>query len=462
MRTIMRTVVVACAAFFLFATNSASGDIPLAVNHQGIVEVEGAPFSGSGEFRFALVDPATGNNLWTNDGSNLGTTTRPDSAVTLTVTDGVYSVGLGDVSVGGMTAIPATVFDSATVALRIWFSDGVHGVQRLAPDQAVTSAAYAFHALRAETANDADTLDGLHATAFSDAGHDHAFYQINGTVTDAQVPNNITVNYAATAGDADTLDGLHATAFADAGHDHAFYQINGTVTDAQVPNNITVNYAATAGDADTLDGQDATSFVSTTGPESVTGTSTGNILTVTNSGTGGVGRFEITNTASNGAALFVQTNGGGAGGSAAGFFQYWHPESSVGNALRAYSNGNDYTVYVRGIEAGEFATKGMHISTQGGQALYVQGGDVQIDQNVTVGGNHSVSGTKSAVVPTSQGNTTLYSEESSEVWFADYGFGRVENGAVTITIDPLFAETVNLDEAYHVFLQAYDDAACCT
>ncbi|MDP2948397.1 MAG: hypothetical protein Q8P22_02520, partial [Chloroflexota bacterium] len=70
----------------------------------------------------------------------------------------------------------------------------------------------------------------------------------------------------------------------------------------------------------------------------------------------------------------------------------------------------------------------------------------------------AVSGSKSAVVETSQGNRLLYTEESSEVWFTDYGFGQLKNGRAVIQMEPLFAETVNLDQPYHVFVQAYGDA----
>jgi len=68
------------------------------------------------------------------------------------------------------------------------------------------------------------------------------------------------------------------------------------------------------------------------------------------------------------------------------------------------------------------------------------------------------SGTKSAVVGTSDGSRLLYTEESTEVWFTDYGFGTLLNGAAAVTIDPVFAQTVNLAEAYHVFVQAYGPA----
>ncbi len=66
-------------------------------------------------------------------------------------------------------------------------------------------------------------------------------------------------------------------------------------------------------------------------------------------------------------------------------------------------------------------------------------------------------GTKNAVVSTSEGDRLLYTEESTEVWFSDYGFGALVDGRAEIVIDPLFAQTVNLNEPYHVFLQAYGD-----
>jgi hypothetical protein len=68
------------------------------------------------------------------------------------------------------------------------------------------------------------------------------------------------------------------------------------------------------------------------------------------------------------------------------------------------------------------------------------------------------SGTKNAVVPTADGARLLYAEEATEVWFADYGFGQLREGMAAVRIDPLFAQTVNLDVPYHVFLQAYGDA----
>src|SRR6266545_46610 len=65
-----------------------------------------------------------------------------------------------------------------------------------------------------------------------------------------------------------------------------------------------------------------------------------------------------------------------------------------------------------------------------------------------------VNGTKNAVVATPSGAKALYTEESTEVWFTDYGFGKLEKGRARILFDPSFAQTINPDEPYHVFLQA--------
>ncbi len=97
---------------------------------------------------------------------------------------------------------------------------------------------------------------------------------------------------------------------------------------------------------------------------------------------------------------------------------------------------------------------GVWIGTaMGREALGVHLGDVVVDE-----GNLEVGGTKSAVVDTQDGRRLLYAEEAAEVWFADYGFDRLVGGSSKITIDPVFAQTVNLGQPYHVFVQVYGEA----
>ena len=132
-RSIITIAMTILASFSTFAA------IPLQINHQGVIKVDGEPFNGNGDFRFALVDPDTGNNLWTNDGSNLDSNTRPTMPVNLPVINGIYNVRLGDILLSNMTTIAPTVFNDDNIVLRIWFDDGVNVVKRMTPDRVLTS-----------------------------------------------------------------------------------------------------------------------------------------------------------------------------------------------------------------------------------------------------------------------------------------------------------------------------------
>ena len=58
------------------------------------------------------------------------------------------------------------------------------------------------------------------------------------------------------------------------------------------------------------------------------------------------------------------------------------------------------------------------------------------------------SGTKSAVVETSTGRRRLFAMESPEVWFEDFGQGRLVAGRARVDLDPLFLETVTIDSEH--------------
>lgn len=69
----MRSMCVAllCLAGLLFAS-VARAQVPQFINYQGRVAVGGTNFTGTGQFKFALVDgadPAT--SYWSNDGTSL-------------------------------------------------------------------------------------------------------------------------------------------------------------------------------------------------------------------------------------------------------------------------------------------------------------------------------------------------------------------------------------------------------
>lgn len=124
--------------------------VPTRLNFQGKVAVGATPFTGTGSFRFALVDGTGATTFWSNDGTSVAGS-QPTAAVSLAVTQGIYSVQLGDTGLTNMTAVPTSVFANSDVRLRVWFDDGTNGPQMLAPDQRIASVAYAMVAGSAAT-----------------------------------------------------------------------------------------------------------------------------------------------------------------------------------------------------------------------------------------------------------------------------------------------------------------------
>jgi len=127
----------------LLSVHSVEAQVPQLINYQGRVVVGSTNFNGSGQFKFALVDTTGATTYWSNDGTSVAGAS-PTAAVQLTVTQGLYSVQLGDSTLANMTAIPASVFNNSDVRLRVWFNDGSHGFQQLAPDQRIAAVGYAM------------------------------------------------------------------------------------------------------------------------------------------------------------------------------------------------------------------------------------------------------------------------------------------------------------------------------
>jgi hypothetical protein len=127
--------------------------VPQLINYQGRVAVNNVNFDGGGQFKFALVNGDGTTTYWSNDGTSTAGS-QPSAAVSLTVTKGLYSVLLGDATLPNMQIIPNSVFDNGDVRLRVWFNDGMHGFQWLAPDQRVAAVGYAIMAATAQTVPD--------------------------------------------------------------------------------------------------------------------------------------------------------------------------------------------------------------------------------------------------------------------------------------------------------------------
>ncbi len=136
--------------------------------------------------------------------------------------------------------------------------------------------------------------------------------------------------------------------------------------------------------------------------------------------------------------------------------------SSNGNGVRGVST-NNYGLYgsgYSGVYGAATSTNGRgvegHAASDTGNYAGLFYGNVSVLGDFTVAVGH----TKSAVVDTPDyGRRALYAQESPENWFEDFGTGELRNGEAVVAIEPIFAETVNLDEDYHVFVTPLGDCA---
>jgi hypothetical protein len=88
----------------------------------------------------------------------------------------------------------------------------------------------------------------------------------------------------------------------------------------------------------------------------------------------------------------------------------------------------------------EFACTLFNAAGSGAPGLFVQGSLV-------------VTGTKSRAVATAtHGVRRLYAVEAPENWFEDVGSARLVAGEARVALEPVFAQTVNTEAPYHIFL----------
>lgn len=184
-RLVVLAVVLTLLALAPAAGSAPAGvpPVPWLVSYQGHVLVGGVPYgtpaAQAGYFKFAIVDLAGTPAYWSNDGTSL-TGEEPDDAVVLTVTNGLFSVLLGDTTLEGMKmALTPDAFAGPDRLLRVWFSSEATGTfDRLLPDRRFTTAPYAFvaqeagHAAMADMAAmavDAAALGGVTAANFTPA-----------------------------------------------------------------------------------------------------------------------------------------------------------------------------------------------------------------------------------------------------------------------------------------------------
>jgi len=141
---IMRKVIGIVSILAILLLLAGAGEVSakqVEFNYQGRVKVNGQPFNGLGNFKFAIVDAPGSVSYWSNDGTSLSGS-EPAAAVEIEVTDGVFNVIVGDDSIPNMTKLPPSIFNTKNkkLHLRTWFSDGTHGYEHLQPDKQITNA----------------------------------------------------------------------------------------------------------------------------------------------------------------------------------------------------------------------------------------------------------------------------------------------------------------------------------
>jgi len=94
-------------------------------------------------------------------------------------------------------------------------------------------------------------------------------------------------------------------------------------------------------------------------------------------------------------------------------------------------------------------------------------GDLMASDNLVVGsnayiqGNMYVTGTKNAVVQTRDyGIRKVYADESAEVYFFDRGTARIVDGQATISLDPVYLETVTIGADHPMIVFASPTGEC--
>jgi len=101
-----------------YANQETNTGAPELVSYQGNIWDGDNPFTGTGHFKFAVMDAAGTTLRWSNDGGN-----PPTVSVPLDVNNGLFSVNLGDTALPGMSdPLSAAVFDNPNTRLRVWFS----------------------------------------------------------------------------------------------------------------------------------------------------------------------------------------------------------------------------------------------------------------------------------------------------------------------------------------------------
>jgi hypothetical protein len=132
---------------------------------------------------------------------------------------------------------------------------------------------------------------------------------------------------------------------------------------------------------------------------------------------------------------------------AGGYFgNYIDVDAPSGEAIYAYAN--DGSQVVQGLQ---------YDSSSGYEFAFFNSASSAVFYGDIFGDTVAV-GSKSAAVPLKSGQMVkVYSQESPQVWFEDFGDAKLVGGVATVKLDAKFAQLVNTKKPYHVFITPNGD-----
>ena len=197
-------------------------------------------------------------------------------------------------------------------------------------------------------------------------------------------------------------------------------------------------------DADTLDGKDLTDFIVKAADGKIydqlileNGLNLENGLLEIGNGTNRIAWIQGT-----GDDLLIQKASGGV-------IQLSGGEIRIAGSASSFNVDRGYAYFGNAVYIKDQSGNQAILSADAG-GLYIQ----VPGKAVRILGDFQATGAKNAVVETeSYGKRSLYSDESAEVYFFDRGKGRLINGEATINLDPVFLETVVINDENPMLVQ---------
>jgi len=345
----------------LFSAGQSFAGVPQKISYQGyLVNELDEPLTGSYSVLFSIYDVQTGGTALWNE-------TR-----TVSVESGVFNIKLGEVN-----TFPAGLFDDPR-----YIGIKVESDPEMTPRQEITSTAFSFRAENSEL------LNGMSSSEFALAGHEHDAEYINtgeaDSVTSSMIiDSSIGISHIANGTvldeildddgsgsglDADRLDGLDSSSFFNLTENETVSGIpafTGGTSGSTSPFTVDSNTRVSSLNADYLDGFHGASYVRNTqdygrsgvssnlyegsstlsskyvneSGDSMSGSSTSNILSVTNTYSGTTGES---------AAIFATSDGHYTTGAVIG-----QATGSSGDAVYGQATGK-YGIGVKGASQGDF------------------------------------------------------------------------------------------------------------